>query len=116
MRNKCPYSNKFRPKSKSAMGRTIKRFLLLLLFAFILYIFVAGDNGLYRIWHLRRWIGSLQKEISALEEERALLEQEHHLLETDMDYIEKQARERYGMIKEGETVFEVHPPKEKAER
>ena len=113
MRKKRLYSNKFRPKSKSAMGRKIKRFLLLLLFAFVLYIFVGGDNGLYRIWHLNRWIGTLRKEISALEEERALLEQEHHLLETDMDYIEKQARERYGMIKEGETVFEIYPPKKK---
>ena len=113
MRKTRLYSKTFRPRSKAAVGKRIKRFLLLLLFAFVLYIFVGGDNGLYKIWHLKRWIGTLRKEISALEEERVLLEQERHLSETDIDYIEKQARERYGMIKEGETVYETHPPKKK---
>jgi len=113
MRKKRSYSNSLRSKPKAAMGRRIKCFFLLLLLAFVLYIFVGGDNGLYQIWHLKRWIGTLGKEISALEEERELLEQECHLLETDVDYIEKEARERYGMIKEGETIFEVHPPKKK---
>ena len=106
-------SNRPRSRSKAAVGRRIKRFLFLLLLAFVLYIFVGGDNGLYQIWHLKRWIATLEKEISALEEERMLLEQERHLLETDMDTIEKQARERYGMIKEGETVFEIQPSKKK---
>ncbi len=113
MRKNPLYSNTFRSGSKAVVGRRIKRVLLFLLFAFVLYIFVGGDNGLYQIWHLKRWIATLEKEISALEEERMLLERERHLLETDMDTIEKQARERYGMIKKGETVFEVQPPKKK---
>ena len=113
MRKNRLTSNTFRSRSKAAVGRRIKRFLFLLLLAFVLYIFVGGDNGLYQIWHLKRWIATLEKEISALEEERTLLKQERHLLETDMHYIEKQARERYGMIKKGETVFEIQAPKKK---
>ncbi len=113
MRNNRLYSNTFRSRSKAAVGRRIKRFLFLLLLAFVLYIFVGGDNGFYQIWHLKRWIETLEKEISALEEQRMLLERERYLLETDMDTIEKQARERYGMIKKGETVFEIQPPKKK---
>ncbi|MFH1008374.1 MAG: septum formation initiator family protein [Candidatus Latescibacterota bacterium] len=87
--------------------------ILFILFACVLYVFVGGDNGLFQIWHLNRWIGALEREILALEEERSLLERERHLLETDVEIIEKHARERYGMIKEGETIFEVHPSKKK---
>ena len=51
------------------------------------------------------------KEIETLEEQKTILEEEKERL-NDPEYIEKIAREKYGMAKEGEDVYRV-VPKEK---
>lgn len=57
------------------------------------------------------------KRIVDLQKRNEQLEQEKHLLETDPVYLEKVARKKMGLIREGEKVYRIVPPpaKKKAE-
>jgi len=70
-------------------------------------MFVGGDYGIYKIWRQKRRITQLEREIEVLKVENVRLEREVSLLERDLSYVEKIARERYGMVKEGEIVYKV---------
>ncbi|HDN67344.1 MAG: hypothetical protein B1H40_03305 [Candidatus Latescibacteria bacterium 4484_181] len=80
-------------------------FLALLLF--ILYLLLTSENGLFRIRQLRDKAKTLATEIEILEGEKAELERKRDLLSNDLDYIEKKAREEYGMLKKGEKIYKV---------
>ncbi|MCD6169743.1 MAG: septum formation initiator family protein [Candidatus Latescibacteria bacterium] len=80
-------------------------FLALLLF--ILYLLLTSENGLFRIRQLRDKAKNLTTEIEILEREKAELERKRDLLLNDLDYIEKKAREEYGMLKKGEKIYKV---------
>ncbi|WP_234696821.1 FtsB family cell division protein [Candidatus Kryptobacter tengchongensis] len=49
----------------------------------------------------------MKKEIEFIEKENASLRQKIHELETNPKAVEKIAREKYGMAKEGEEVFKI---------
>lgn len=51
------------------------------------------------------------KRIEVLQKRNAALEKEKHLLETDPAYLEKVARNKMGLIKEGEKVYRIVPAK-----
>lgn len=69
--------------------------------------FFAGDYGITQIIKLRRLRGQLSFEIEELRREQDSLKAERLRLERDLGYIEKIAREKYRMAKEGERVFKV---------
>jgi len=95
--------------------RRFGRFLLVLLALFGLY-FVFGEHGLWHIWKLKRQARELKEEVARIEAKRKALEEEKKKLEEgDPEYIEKLARERYGMVKPGERIYIVLPPPEEAE-
>ncbi len=48
-----------------------------------------------------------QKRITELVEENARLKEEKRLLEEDPDYLEKVAREKMGLIREGEVIYQL---------
>ena len=48
--------------------------------------------------------------IHELQAKKINLEDEKNLLETDPVYLEKVAREKMGLIKEGEVVYKIVPP------
>ena len=84
-----------------------KRLFLGIGIAILIYMFVGGDYGIYKIWSQKRRITQLEREIEALKVENAHLEREVSLLERDLSYVEKVARERYGMVKEGEIIYKA---------
>lgn len=49
------------------------------------------------------------KRIEVLEKRNVRLEREKHLLETDPVYLEKVARKKMGLIREGEKVYRMVP-------
>jgi cell division protein FtsB len=59
--------------------------------------------------HQAREKKAVQLEIEALRQRNAQLEEQIVLLRTDINYIEKLARERYGMVREGEKLFRIKP-------
>ena len=89
------------PKQK----KIIWVFLVLLLF--VVYLLVTNENGIFRIRQLRGRVKALETDIEILERKKTGLEREKDLLLNDLDYIEKKAREEYGMLKEGEKIYKV---------
>ncbi len=92
--------------------RKIKRVLFLLLFVFVGYRFFAGPYGFIQIHSLWQEKKNLEAESKMLQAQMVDLEIEKKRLENDEFYIEKQARERLGMVKEGEKVYKFVPFKE----
>jgi cell division protein FtsB len=92
--------------------KKIKRVLFLLLFVFVGYRFFAGPYGFIQIHSLWQEKKNLETESKMLKAEMVDLEIEKKRLEEDEFYLEKQARERLGMVREGEKVYRVVPLKE----
>ena len=73
--------------------------------AFIAVLAVVFLPGLSRLHKLRRENMQLQKRIHLLEEHNSVLEEEIERLQEDPEYVEKKAREKLGIIKEGEVIY-----------
>ena len=81
-----------------------------------LYGSVRVGTNLFTIWRLSR-MNSLEERL--LEEHlkrEAELKEEIRRLESDSTYIEDIARREYGMIKDGEEVYQLTPPSESTEK
>jgi cell division protein FtsB len=92
--------------------KILRRILFLLLFSFIFYLYFAGDYGFIRLLSLKA-----EKENTILETKRlqALnmdLQIEKEKLKDDLSYIEKVARERYGMAKKDEVIYKFVQPQD----
>jgi len=74
----------------------------------LLYIFVnlIGDNGLFRYIELKDRKERLEKEIVTLLDENKRLKTQIEALKSDPFYIEKQAREDFGLAGPDEYIFE----------
>jgi len=83
-----------------------------LLFVFVGYRFFAGPYGFIQIHSLWQKKKNLEAESKMLQAKMVDLEIEKKRLENDEFYIEKQARERLGMVKEGEKVYRFVPLKQ----
>ena len=92
--------------------KKITRVLFLLLFVFVGYRFFAGPYGFIQIHSLWQEKKNLEVESKMLQAQMVDLEIEKKRLENDEFYIEKQARERLGMVKEGEKVYRFVPLKQ----
>jgi cell division protein FtsB len=73
----------------------------------ILSYVVFGSHGIIQRVRLEAKREELEATIKAAEEETLRLEAESKALDTDKKAIEKVAREKYGMAREGETVYRV---------
>lgn len=85
-----------------------KSFLMGILAVFLLLWIGFIDN--YSIWaryQISREKATLEKKIDELKEETRILEEKIEALKTDPNYLEKIAREEYGMRKPGETIYQV---------
>lgn len=94
----------------------VRRFLLFVLLAGVVYAFVLGDGGVIRIAMLRHERSLLDRRINELEHNATALETEIARLESDDFYIEKTGRERYGYIKPGDKVYKIVEPAKDTEK
>ncbi|MFQ6617838.1 MAG: septum formation initiator family protein [Fidelibacterota bacterium] len=101
-------------RRKTLLKRRLKIAFILTVIVFIITIFVRGDHGLYQLYKLEREKRAIEKRINELKTRRENYEKEIRLLESDIKYIEKLAREKYGMAKEGERVYKVVPKRRKS--
>jgi cell division protein FtsB len=88
----------------------VRRFLLFVLLAGVVYAFVLGDGGMIRIAMLRHERSGLDHRIRDLNHNAAVLETAIARLDSDPFYIEKTGRERYGYIKPGDRVYRIVEP------
>lgn len=71
------------------------------------WILLAPEWGLLRYRGLQSEITTLARENRELAERNAELEKEIDRLKNDETYLEEIARQKYGLLKENETVYEV---------
>jgi cell division protein FtsB len=80
---------------------------LLVLLAFLQYRLWMGDGGLLDVWELHQEVEALRLQNTRLRERNAALDAEVLDLKQGLDAIEEHAREDLGMVKEGETFYQV---------
>jgi cell division protein FtsB len=90
-------------------GATTKVFRILgwAIAIWFLSAILFGETGFFSLMRMNAMKDSLEQEIVALEEARAETETRRDALERDAATIEQVAREEYGMMKDGETVYRV---------
>lgn len=77
----------------------LKTILIVLIFAYVGYILVSTQISMIKI---KKDLNVRQQELNKLKEKNQKLQDEVDMSKTDA-YIEKLARERLGLVKEGET-------------
>jgi cell division protein FtsB len=81
--------------------------LLLLMLVYLQYRLWFGDGSLQEVWELHREVEAQREENLQLRERNAALEAEVRDLQQGLDAIEEHAREDLGMVKEGETFYQL---------
>lgn len=81
--------------------------LLLVLLGILQYQLWVGDGGLLDLWDLHQEVEALKRENERLQERNAALNAEVLDLKQGLDAIEEHAREDLGMVKEGETFYQI---------
>jgi cell division protein FtsB len=89
-----------------------KKMMILLSIGGPLLLFVLFNNrGVLQRMKLENQKNELEVRVQELRREQSELEQFSRLLDGDRATIEKVARERYGMVRDGETLYRVHRTK-----
>ena len=101
-------------KRKSTNQKKLKKrpwFLFLIVGIVVLSsIFVFGNHGLIRYFQLESRKKELIQQITALKEDQERLQKEIEMLQNNYRYIEKIAREKYQMGKDGEKIYFMIQP------
>jgi cell division protein FtsB len=99
-----------RSNLQAALKRLLanRRLMLGLVLGIPLALFVLfGNRGVVQRVRLQAQKADLEQKILEAEAEAKRLQQESRALDGDRKTIEKVAREKYGMVREGETVYRV---------
>jgi cell division protein FtsL len=103
-----PKKNKTREQVEMEKKRRT-RFFMMLSLLFILYFllsFIFGDMGLISHYRMKKTYQKFEQELDQLSKENERLRKEAEALKTDPHYIERLARERLGLSKEGEIIYQ----------
>ena len=101
-----------RRQNKGFSRREKRAFTRILLAAVALGLFFsvfAPDCGMYSYSTLKKKSNTLSEENKKLLQKNIELEKEIELLQDDKAYLEKVAREEYGMLKKNEEVYYLSP-------
>lgn len=106
----------YRREKRSGIWRSVfrsvvqnKKLMVLLSIVGPLLLFVLFNNrGLLQRMKLENQKQMLVLRVRDLQNEQEELQRFSRLLDGDRETIEKVARERYGMIRDGETLYRVH--------
>lgn len=86
--------------------------LLLLLLVWLQYKVWLEDGGIPEVVELNKEVKTVQNEVEILQERNSSLNAEVKDLKKGFDAIEERARSEMGMIKKGETYYQVIEPKD----
>ena len=86
-------------------GRGVRIVLALVVLAGASYIFIAGDSGLMELAQRREELRRLEQHVADLVAENDSLKRVLSLLDSDSSFVEKVAREKYEMVKPGESLY-----------
>ena len=72
----------------------------------VAWLLLAPEMGLISLHREQSRLEALQQQKSTLEQENAALRQEIERIESDIKYFEKIAREKHGLLKKNEMLFD----------
>ena len=72
--------------------------------------FIFGEMGVIKYYRMKAQYNALTKDIATLKQENGKLAWEVHALKTDPDHIEKIARDKLGLARQGEIVYYYAKP------
>ncbi|MCI0505574.1 MAG: cell division protein FtsB [Gammaproteobacteria bacterium] len=81
--------------------------ILIVLLLILQYKLWFGDGNMREVWQLQAAIEAQKKENEKLRERNAALEAEVQDLKQGLEAIEERARSELGMIKKGETFYQI---------
>jgi len=84
--------------------------LLLLIFLALQYRLWVGEGSYAEVRHLQQEIANRKAELERMEKENQELRAEIEDLKKGLEAIQERARSELGMIKEGETYFQIVEP------
>lgn len=84
--------------------------LSFVVFTFIAYSFFFGNMGYLKYIELKQNEQRLLRDINSLSAANEALKEEIRLLKTDPAYFEKFAKEKFGLVRPGELVFQFKDP------
>lgn len=88
--------------------RNIKLIALALVFLVVMILLSFNDNGIIKYFSLKREVSKLNNEIKKVDTENKNLQNQIDSLQRKVPAkIERTAREKYGMIRKGETAIEI---------
>lgn len=85
----------------------IATYVLLGILVLLQYPLWFGDGGVIAVWRLNREIAAQQKENAQLKDRNQTLEAQVNDLKQGLEVIEGRARAELGMVKKGETFYQV---------
>ena len=99
-------------REPAATGKNLITVWLLVIILVMLGYAVFGDRGVIRIIKAEKQKQELQARLTVLQQEQQQLREEIERLQHDKDYWEQLAREKLGMVREGELIYHL-PPEDK---
>ena len=106
-------------KTKSSLSPVQRKQLLRISFAIIIlslvWVFFAPTSGLYHIRQQKKHLAELTAEKLQLKEQNDVIEKDIERLQNDREYLEQVAREKHGMLKDNEMVFDFARKKKEKE-
>lgn len=100
------------PADKESVKKKRRRVVMWTVIGLAALTLITGNYGFYQIYKINREKRELEAEIARLKQEQEELIRDRERLKNDLIYIEKIAREKYSMVREGEQVYQVIPKKE----
>jgi cell division protein FtsB len=97
-------------KIKKQRKKPLRLLFAAVILGLLIYASIGAGKSVYRIWRLSGIKRTEERKLERAREEKLRLENEIERLKSDSLYIEEIAREEYGMVKEGEEVFEITLP------
>ncbi len=103
-------SKKSRSRRKASRRGGIKfRWVLAVIVLFIGFVFFSGPKSLFKVYSLVQEKNGLVKSVQQLKQKNTDLDTEIERLKTDTTYIEKIAREKFGLKRDDEEVVIINP-------
>ncbi|MDH3347004.1 MAG: septum formation initiator family protein [Desulfobulbaceae bacterium] len=94
-------------KQSRVENNILSRFTLILISICILYIFFSPQHGLLNLVIIHMRAEKLSAELYALESQNEEIKLEISKIQTDKNYLEKIARNKYGLLKENEIIYNI---------
>jgi len=91
-------------------GKKLLLATLLALFAVLQYFIWLGEHGFARLWRLEQTVENQREENQQLQSRNQQLQAEVQDLKQGTDALEERARSELGLIKKGETFYQVIEP------